>query len=252
MRIAVHSDLHTEITPCRLQGLAWAELLILAGDIGNLESLPIFFAQLRKDAPNLPVLYILGNHDRYGMARRDGVAAHRRIAAQYGVRLLDNEAVVFQDVLFLGSTLWTNFALADEPAVSMQWAGATLPDFQEIQQDDGSLLTPTTMLQWFEQSYAFLDRALNVKNVREKVVISHFLPSRVVVSPEHGTNQEALIRSAYWASDVPELYQRANFWIYGHSHSNINLSQGHTSFISNQRGGKRKVADYQNEYLLIV
>ena len=252
MRIAVHSDLHTEISPCRLVALQWAELLILAGDIGDLQTLPEFFAQLRKDAPHLPVLCILGNHDRYGMTREEGVAAHRAMAAAYDIRLLDDEAVIFEDVLFCGTTLWTDFALAGNAQASMQWAGDTLPDFREIRDDSGAPLTPETMRAWHEQSCDFLRDALATENVREKVVISHFLPSRVLVAPEHGSDQEALVKSAYWASDLPALYTQAGFWIYGHSHTNINARIGSTSFISNQRGARRKAAGYDEGYLLVI
>lgn len=252
MRIAIHSDLHTEISPCRLQGLEWAELLILAGDIGSLASLPAFFAQFRKDFPDLPVLYILGNHDRYGMTRSEGVAAHRALAAQYDIRLLDDEAVLYQDILFCGTTLWTNFALADDAQASMQWAGETLPDFKHIRDDHGALITPDTLLDWHSRACAFLDRALNTQNAREKIVISHFLPTRAVVAPEHRSDRDALIRSAYWASELPDLYNRADYWIYGHSHTNIQAHTPTTRFISNQRGAHRKAEDYQPDYLLIL
>lgn len=252
MRIAVHSDLHTEVSPHRLRGIDMADLLILAGDIGDLASLPLFFRQLRDDAPDLPVLYILGNHDRYGMTRAQGVAAHRALAETYAIRLLDDEAVVFEDVLFCGTTLWTDFALAGNPSASMRWAGDTLPDFKYIQDDDGALLTPATMLGWHKQSRAFLARALQTENVREKVVISHFLPARALVAPEHSQDEQALIQSAYWTSELPELYAQAGLWVYGHSHSNISVSAGKTAFVSNQRGAKRKCPDYQSDFLLVI
>ena len=252
MRIAVHSDLHTEISPCRLQGLDEAELLVLAGDIGDLASLPAFFAQLRADAPDLPVLYVLGNHDRYGMRRAEGVAAHRALAAEFAIRLLDDEAVIFADVLFCGTTLWTDFALGGDAAASMQWAGETLPDFVHILDDAGAPLTPEEMQQWFYQAKDFLHRALAYEEVRARVVISHFLPSRRVVAAEHGADAQALLRSAYWASEVADVYAQCDVWIYGHSHSNVQASAGNTRFVSNQRGARRKAADYQRDFVLAV
>ena len=252
MRIAVHSDLHTEISPCRLRGLDMAELLVLAGDIGDMASLPAFFAALRADAPDVPVLHVLGNHDRYGMTREEGVAAHRALAAQYGIRVLDDEAVLFGDVLFCGTTLWTDFRLADDAPASMQWAGDTLPDFREIRDDDGTLLTPQAMLLWHEAACAFLAKALATPQVRAKVVISHFLPSRAVVAREHGADQEALVKSAYWASELPALYGQCDVWIYGHSHANVNVTQGSTRFVSNQRGARRKAPDYEEDFLLVL
>lgn len=252
MRIAVHSDLHTEVSPCTLLGLEFAELLILAGDIGDVNSLPAFFENLRREAPRLPVLYLLGNHDRYDMKRDEGVAAHRELAARYDIRLLDDEAVIVDDILFCATTLWTDFTLAADPAASMRWAGETLPDFSRIRDDSGAWLTPSTMQTWFAASCAFLENALATTDVREKVVASHFLPSRALVAPEHGSDHEALIRSAYWASDIPHLYRQAGFWIYGHSHTNIQMTQHDTTFISNQRGARRKAAGYDAGYLLVI
>ncbi|MDO5091670.1 MAG: metallophosphoesterase family protein [Cardiobacteriaceae bacterium] len=252
MRIAIHSDLHTEIRPHRLEALEWAELLILAGDCGNLDTLPAFYAGLREDAPRLPVLAILGNHDRYGMTREEGVAAHRALAEAYSIRLLDDEAVIFADILICGTTLWTDFTLAGDPAASMQWAQATLPDFREIRDDNGQALTAATMRHWHEESCAFLQQALATDTVREKIVVSHFLPSRTLVAPEHGEDHEALVKSAYWASELPDLYRAANYWIYGHSHTNINARSGNTTFISNQRGARRQAAGYDPGYLLVV
>lgn len=260
MKIAVHSDLHTEFSLCRLQGLDKADILVLAGDIGNQFSLPMFFERLRMDAPDLPILYILGNHDRWGHSIDDGLAIHRDIAQRYNIKLLDDEAVIFQDVLFCGTTLWTDFRLAGDAQASKLWA-CRLPDFKDIVNADGNLFTPDDAQQAFMKACDFLEKALSTQQttIRKKVVISHFLPAKELVAPEHSGSQERLIQSAYWTSDIPSIYCLADVWIYGHSHSNLEPTIGNTRFISNQRGYSRmmngfdpKCAGYRPDYLIEV
>ncbi|SUO97080.1 metallophosphoesterase [Suttonella ornithocola] len=242
MKIAIHSDLHTEYSFCLLEALEQADLLLLAGDIGDNYSLPIFFKHLRSKAPSLPIIYILGNHDRWGYTLLEGINFHREIANRYQIRLLDNEAVIFQDLLICGTTLWTNFMLAGTPEASMEWA-KRLPDFKDIFIEENKRLTPEIMVDLFNDSVAFLKRTLNYQSnhIRKKLVVSHFLPARELISPKHSKTTSELVKSAYWTSDIPEIYQLADIWVYGHSHTNIITNVGNTQFISNQRG-------YSNQY----
>ena len=247
MNIAVHSDLHTEVSLCRLEKLHTADLLVLAGDIGSSASLPVFFATLREQAPDLPVLYVLGNHDRYGFTYGGGVAEHRAIAGEFAVRLLEDEAVRIEDVLFCGTTLWTDFRLGGDPLASMTWAGGALPDYRHISCDDGRALTPEVMSEWFERACAFLRTAFaQAGRVRKTVVISHFLPAKELVAERYRRSRRDAIRSAYWASDIPALYRQADVWIYGHSHDNIERTIATTDFVSNQRGYSRQENGHEN------
>ena len=258
MKIAVHSDLHTELSLCRLENLGAADLLVLAGDIGDSASLPLFFAALREQAPDLPVLYVLGNHDRYGFTYGGGLAEHRAIAEKFAVRLLEDEAVRIADVLFCGTTLWTDFRLGGDAAASMAWAGETLPDYRHISCDDGTPLTPAVMVEWFGRACAFLETAFaQAGRVRKKVVISHFLPAKELLAEKYRRGHGDLLRSSYWASDLPQLYRQADVWIYGHSHDNIACTIAATDFLSNQRGYSRRENGqedngYRADYLLEI
>lgn len=239
MKIAVHSDLHTEYSLCELENLAAADVLILAGDIGDTSSLPHFFSRLRKQAPQLAVLYILGNHDRWGMDWAQGIAKHRAIAQEYDIQLLENQALVIDEVLFCGTTLWTNFALAQEQEASIAWAAQNIPDFRYIYRQ-GKPFTIQDMLHEHQQALQFLHSALTeTSTVRKKVVISHFVPARELVAEKYQRSSAEFIKSAYWTSDLPEIYRLADMWIYGHSHDNIELTIGQTRFVSNQRGYHR-------------
>lgn len=47
MKIGIHSDLHTEFSLCKISNLHELDLLILAGDIGDLQTVDILFEQIR-------------------------------------------------------------------------------------------------------------------------------------------------------------------------------------------------------------
>lgn len=234
MKIGVHSDLHTEFSLCTIDALDMLDILVLAGDIGDLQTVGIFFDYLRRQAPDLPVLYVLGNHEFYGMEFFHAKSAYAELAQQFNIHLLDDSTYEQDGVLFIGSILWSDFCLAGTQAQSMQWAQQTLPDFQYIRYGEG-LFTADLMLQAHQQAYRAIDRAL-AQQADKKVVISHFLPSRALVAPKHQQAIGGLLKSAYWTSDLPQLYAQADLWIYGHSHDNIHLNIDTTRFISNQRG----------------
>lgn len=251
MRIAVHSDLHTEVSQCTLGGLSAVDLLILAGDIGDARSLEVFFTTLREQAPKLPVIFILGNHEFYTHEFFAAKAMYREICARFQVQMLDDEFLYFNDVLIIGSVLWSDFALAGEPEISKSWAQTTLPDFKFIGYQQG-LFDVETMQVEHQRSVLFLEKALKMP-ARHKLVVSHFLPSALLVAPKHRLERDGLVRSAYWTSHLPKLYAKANTWIYGHSHDNIMLSDAGCRFISNQRGYSRVVnqasaPNYQRDF----
>ena len=256
MNIGIHSDLHTECSLCTISNLNELDMLVLAGDIGDPVTVRLFFDYLRRKAPKLPVLYVLGNHEYYGFAISEAKDIYRSISQEYGVTLLDDESTTIGGIVFSGTTLWSDFALADNPADAMRWAEEVLPDFREIYADDGEPLTPATMAGLHRQSCLFLDAALR-KPAEKHIVISHFLPRSGLIAKRHYHQKEGLTRSAYWANELPELTARADLWVYGHSHDNINTYIDGTRFVSNQRGCSKAydgsgLRDYNREYYVVL
>lgn len=265
MKIGIHSDLHTEFSLCKISNLHELDLLILAGDIGDLQTVDILFEQIRLEMQKLSILYVLGNHEFYGMYYPEAKEHYRTVCKKHNVTLLDNEVYHVGDTLFLGTTLWTNFDLAERQDESMQWARYHISDFHEIRSNSNleqtPFFTPETMLSEFQKAYEFLSYELQKakENKLKTVVITHFLPAIELVAKEFMLRTGGLIRSAYWASDVYELFPNVDYWIYGHSHTNIEeqATTAETQFLCNQRGYSKvfngtEANGYQHNYVVSI
>jgi len=103
-RIHVLSDLHLDTGPYALPDGLEFDILVAAGDIGPLEIAVPWLAAIGK-----PVVYVLGNHEHYGRAFTETLAAAKKLAKDTQVHVLEREAVVIQGVRFLGATLWASF-----------------------------------------------------------------------------------------------------------------------------------------------
>ena len=108
MKFQIASDLHLEYDPDWELPAGDADVLVLAGDVGiQTHGLAAF----RDRARQQPVLYVPGNHEYYCGNFNRTAAALRARAHEWGLYLLDGDAVVLGGVRFLGVTLWTDFAL---------------------------------------------------------------------------------------------------------------------------------------------
>jgi hypothetical protein len=105
------SDLHLETGPYEIPADLEYDIVIAAGDISSsVEQAVAWLAAIGK-----PVIYVLGNHERWGAADLDGAVENaKELAKGSQVRVLERDTVVvqidgFAPVRFLGATLWTNF-----------------------------------------------------------------------------------------------------------------------------------------------
>ena len=89
----------------------------------------------------------------------------------------------------------------------------------------------------------FIKKSVAESTAEKIVVVTHHLPTRQVVAPQH---LDSLINSAF-ATELGDLIvnSRIDVWIYGHSHTNIDATIGKTKVISNQMGYV-----FQDEHLI--
>ena len=109
MKLNILSDLHLGFG-----AMDWpvndADVVVLAGDISRPREAVAWALKFDK-----PVLYVPGNHEFYGSSIDGALDELQRLCQGTQVQVLDNRELVMGGVRFLGSTLWTDFELFDDP-----------------------------------------------------------------------------------------------------------------------------------------
>ena len=101
MRIRVLSDLHREFGHVKLPEVA-ADVVVLAGDIDRGTK---GIAWARQAFPDVPVLYVAGNHEHYDERIGRLHEKLRDAAGGSNVRILENETFEVDGYRFFGATL---------------------------------------------------------------------------------------------------------------------------------------------------
>ena len=111
MRLWLVSDLHVELTrgwdlPA---GDARPEfdVLMVAGDLIPRAERGVRW--LRERVPDRPVIYIMGNHEAYGIDMDRTVEKAKEAAEGTNVLVLEKETIRLGNVTFAGATMWTDF-----------------------------------------------------------------------------------------------------------------------------------------------
>lgn len=234
-KIQYASDLHLEFAenshylkknPIKPMG----DILVLAGDIGYLGS-DAFIAHPFWDwaADNYEqVIVCLGNHEFYRYYDLASLADGTDVAIRPNVHYFYNKVVPVGDINMIVSTLWSHIdqqdAFMTERCVS---------DFHRIIYKD-------EMLDWqhFNQEHdrclQFIKHAVAASQAKKKIVVTHHVPSVQLMSPEFAGSP---INGAF-TTELAGYIKRSdiNYWIYGHSHRNINRLIGNTQCVCNQLG----------------
>lgn len=246
MKIRVLSDLHLEHDEPDLIPHAEADLVVLAGDIHN-HGLGLRWAAETFD-PQVPVIYVPGNHEYYDgelgaleMAMRDAAASLDN------VHFLNNATYVDPSGRFrvLGTTLWADFALfgADDAAREAAIAAAlrVMLDFKGLIQvswpagpEAGARdFTPADSLALHARSRAWLETELAKPFAGKTIVVTHHAPHRSSLAARYATDPV----SAGFVSDLGALVGApAALWIHGHTHTGFDYTVDGTRVVCNPRG----------------
>ena len=235
MRIQYMSDLHMEFFD-NWQYLnknefdANGDVLVLAGDAFYLRDIIApqwkFWDRVSKNFRQ--VLMIPGNHEFYG----NGDVTERGDSWQWmfreNVGYYYNKVVRIDNTDFVLTTLWSRI-----PEQDMFHVQSGMNDFRQIMYD-GHRFTPDDFNLEHEKCLKFLKQAVNESTAEHIVVVTHHLPTLLVVAPQH---KGSVINGAF-ATELGNFItdSRIDTWIYGHSHTNIDTTIGNTKIVSNQIG----------------
>lgn len=195
MRIQIISDLHQEfgISDLNFQN---ADLVILAGDT-NLGTKGIEW--VKKYIPNIPVIYILGNHEYYKGSYPNTLHRIREASRGSNVFVLENNRIEIDGIRFHGATLWTDFSLFGNPVEYGIICQTKMNDYKQIRLSPSySKLRTIDTYKIHQFSKLWLQESLEESQGSKNIVITHHAPSIKSV-PESYKNDP--VTSAY-ASDL--------------------------------------------------
>ena len=230
MKIQYASDLHLEFranrewlreNPLEVTG----DILVLAGDIMYIEDCAWFWDWAGKNYKR--VLAVPGNHEFYhSNLGKFGMSFEKKIYEN--VSYYHNKVVRVEDTDFILSTLWSWI-----PQDVGCYVHDGLNDFHMID-FNGHKLKVDDYNKAHRYSVDFIQGEVMRSKAKHVVVVTHHSPSLLTIATEHLTSP---LRSAF-ATDLHYLMEdgRIDYWVYGHSHTNINCKVFNTEVICNQLG----------------
>lgn len=236
MKLNILSDLHLGFG-----AMDWpvndADTVVLAGDISRPREAVAWALRLDK-----PVLYVPGNHEFYGGSIDARLDELHRLCKGTNIQLLDNQECVMQGVRFLGTTLWTDFELFDDPQqrAESRFEGERLVrDFSRIRSHEAApeAFTPDDSVRLFRSHSAWLASRIAIDHAGPTVVITHHAPSRQSIHPRFADS----LLNACFVSDAEHLMpaDRVALWIHGHTHDSFDYRVNGTRVVCNPRGYAR-------------
>jgi predicted phosphodiesterase len=233
MRLRVLSDLHLELEPLQLER-SIEDVVLLPGDIGHRTD-GLNWADRLSQKIDRPVVMIAGNHEFYSVRESPAAtvrstldALHSAAARTAGrVTFLESEVVV----RFIGTTLWTDFALLGEPALATLIAAQTMNDYRRIYRNPESNITALEVVRTHFAYRKFIAEALASPFAGQTVVITHHSPSGRSVA---GRYADPRVAPSY-ASNLDELVAQsgAALWVHGHIHISQDYRIGDTRVVCN-------------------
>ena len=234
MKIQYASDLHLEFLENkeflkRNPLLAGVDVLLLAGDIAP-------FAVMDKHADFFNYIsdsfkttyWIPGNHEYYNsdISIRTG-SFNEKI--KDNLFLVNNISVIHENVILIFSTLWTHISPENQFDIRQR-----LSDFHAIKSNNKGL-TPDHYNLLHEQCSTFLNKEISKAGTEKKVIVTHHVPT-LINYPEKYIGDS--LNEAFAVEMHDEVLRSdAEFWIFGHHHSDTpDFQIGKTSLVTNQLG----------------
>lgn len=203
------------------------DILCLCGDIGNPAHsyYQRFLAECSEYVTN-KVLLIMGNHEVYGRTVDETRNIIERICNMFAnIVFLDNTTYDTGDILFAGTTLWTEIKFKEAKAITNN-----VPDFKEIKQwgvHDNNVE--------FMNNKKWLRTLLRANKNRKIIILSHHPPLLQLANPKYYNSD---VSSAYVNDMEWIIKQHDNIiaWFHGHTHYSTDIYINNTLILSNQYG----------------
>jgi predicted phosphodiesterase len=224
VRINYFSDIHLEFGNLEAPAND-ADLIIAAGDIGICDQGVAWLKTFDK-----PVIYVAGNHEFYSHEYREALLLIREECQRSNIQFLENRSFIFQQVRFLGCTLWAD--LYAEGREKTDCLRESLNDFKKIRLD-GKALNADEFTSLHQHSKAWLENELAQPFSGKTVVVTHHAPS------EWSWNEApSAAKKLAYCNDLKALMHQYDIaaWFHGHTHNLIDYRIAGTRILCNPRG----------------
>lgn len=210
------SDLHTDINT-RLPKLPPADILILAGDTSQSESLAPTITQFCSQYQH--VIFVAGNHEYYESTLE---ITHERIqnltAKLPNLHWLQNQTITLNNQRFIGTTMW--------------FPQSVTTDIESIYFSDFHCIK--NFRQWVYQENLKAQNFLNQTVQNTDIVITHHIPSAQSISILYKTSP----LNVFYICNMEKLIKKAKpkLWIHGHIHTHQDYQLHSTRILANPFG----------------
>lgn len=220
MKVRIISDIHEDINYSHPLKYNDDIFTIIAGDIsGN----PIKGCKwLKENIKN--GIFIHGNHICYnylGLTIQDLPNVYASMfPLNNNVSYLNNQYKIINDIVFIGSCLYTDYKYANTINANMKIAKKGLNDFNYgkcIEGNELISLQPYHYKKMFENSISFIENTLKTFKDNKCVVITHHGISEQCIPQEYKKSQ---INASFISNleDFIKQFDNLKIWICGHSH----------------------------------
>ncbi|MDL2240142.1 metallophosphoesterase [Bacteroidales bacterium OttesenSCG-928-K03] len=235
MKIQYASDLHLEFSenssflkqnPLHPVG----NILILAGDIGYLNDDNYckhpFWDWASENYKQ--VIVAVGNHELYKYYDLAEMPQGLVCSIRDNVKCYYNAVIRIENIDFIVSTLWAKIPF--EEAYHTEHG---VSDFYRILHK-GKRLTWNNFNNEHDKCFRFIQNKVEKSAAKHIIVVTHHVPSFQLASPDFAGSK---INGAFTV-ELEKFIENSpiEYWIYGHSHRNIDKVIGKTQCVCNQLG----------------
>lgn len=223
MNIRLVSDIHTEFHAdggkswVRSQDPTGVDVLVIAGDLGTLKTVPNVLYALCNVYPH--VVYVSGNHELYGASFGDCAMRRRELnETLHNLHWLHNSATEINGQRFIGTTMW----FRDDP-MNVFYRGQ-MNDFRAIR----------GFARQVPEENREAVRYLQANIRKGDVVVTHHLPSMRSVEPRFTHSELNRFYVCHMEATIAAC--KPALWCHGHSHASSDYTVGVTRVVSNPFG----------------
>lgn len=228
-------------------------ILLLPGDIAYLDTPYMLLPFLVKMKERFKeVVFVPGNHEFYGGSLSHSVEKARPAVEMTRTLLLDNQTCVIDNVLFIGSTMWTDYG---NNHMVMFDARTMINDYRQIRTGgDGyqHKITPNDLLARHNESRAWLAEQIEEGHKGDYdgvVVLTHHAPCSMSIATRFAGDS---LNGCYFSDLTHMMDFGPTLWVHGHMHSTSDYEIYDTRVVCNPRGYEPHGEDTEYDPLLVI